>query len=174
MDQKTPKFISPNDGQVHMLQQRMLVQEAGTTSEDHEDHCRAALADFLWDVIGCTQTQSKQFIRDVLDGIALFDFKQKRYGPKNVADGGELGMSHRISEKAKRLENMLTLTHVDQTISEPVVHKVQELTCDEETRRETWQDMGVIGFMGVSLHDRSWPGVRNLRLVELESRAEDA
>ena len=125
--------------------------------------------ELLWVLIGCDQEITREFISDVIDGIALFDYKQQRYGTGNIAKIGELGLNSRVSEKVARIENMLKLVPSE---SPDRVGDGHEIVCyapdeGEETRRESWIDIGVQGFMGCMVYDGRWPGCRDLRLVEL-------
>lgn len=135
------------------------------------------LVDFIYDAVGCDQEFTKHFIHVALRAIALFDYKQKAYGFQNVATGGEMGLVRRVTEKVKRLENMLTLrpyTKLSEDLSGAAakfllqgLHILEEVTRDEEPRLDSWMDCGVLSLMGVLVQTGEWPGARNLRMVEL-------
>lgn len=138
---------------------------------------RSAVVTLLYQAIGCNQEITKLYILRVLESIALFDMKQQRYGLKNIAEGGELGLANRTNEKIKRLQNMLEVRpaapedHPKDGGGTSMIRPGQVLLASapegEESRRDSWIDIGVQGMMGVLCYDGDWPGLAELRMLRL-------
>ena len=61
------------------------------------------LASSIWETLGCTETLSLPFIRQVLDDITLFDLKQHDRGPGNIQRFGEKGIIIRMADKYEKI-----------------------------------------------------------------------
>ncbi len=128
------------------------------------------IAKLLAELVGCTEgTISASFAKRALDLIALFDFKQQRYGMKNIQEGGLPGLAKRCKDKIERLENMLTLKMREMKNCGEGVYAVNERSDEKEPRLDSWRDIACLALIGVMVEEEAWPSVRNLRLVEMPS-----
>ena len=88
-----------------------------------------AIADTIETALGTTEDVTHDFIKLVLGDIALFDRKQRDYGPGNIAITGEKGIVVRMCDKVMRLKN-LVLDHPEREAS-------------NESIDDTWADSAV-------------------------------
>jgi hypothetical protein len=91
--------------------------------------------------LGCKDPMTVNFILAVFTGIRVFDWKQQRYGVKNIARGGDRGVVTRLGDKVSRLENLLA----------------KEENPVDESIEDTFGDAGVYGFIGLLWRWGIWP-----------------
>ncbi|NPA76854.1 MAG: hypothetical protein GXN93_03820 [Candidatus Diapherotrites archaeon] len=77
------------------------------------------------------------------ENFALFMRKQLDYGPRNIADFGELGVLIRVNDKVQRLRNLLFGNKNPQN----------------ESIYDSWRDIANYGLIGQLVHEEIWPGV---------------
>ena len=77
------------------------------------------LPDQIFRSLGCTEDLTRDFIKEVLGDIILFDRKQSDRGPENIIKFGEKGVLVRVVDKVARLEKLVWEGKVPK-ISEPV------------------------------------------------------
>tara|TARA_Y100000296_G_C5122194_1_gene231020 strand:- start:541 stop:918 length:378 start_codon:yes stop_codon:yes gene_type:complete len=104
------------------------------------------LRDVIWESLGCSERQTKNIIDIMLTDIALFDKKQRDYGPDNIAKFGLTGVLVRSSDKIERLINL-------QTVS---IDSVQYKPEANEPIRDSWQDLSIYGAIARVLMDNNW------------------
>ncbi len=104
------------------------------------------LTDIIWESLDCTEAQTKDIIDVMLSDIALFDKKQRDYGPENIAKFGLTGVLVRSSDKIERLINL-------QTIS---IDSVQYKPEANESVADSWQDLSVYGVIARVLMANKW------------------
>ena len=104
------------------------------------------LRDVIWESLDCTEAQTKDIIDVMLSDIALFDKKQRDYGPENIAKFGLTGVLVRSSDKIERLINL-------QTIS---IDSVQYKPEANESVADSWQDLSVYGVIARVLMANKW------------------
>ena len=104
------------------------------------------LTDIIWESLDCTEVQTKDVIDIMLSDIALFDKKQRDYGPDNIAKFGLTGVLVRSSDKIERLIN-------SQAIS---IDSVQYKPEANESIEDSWQDLSVYGVIARVLMENKW------------------
>ena len=104
------------------------------------------LTDIIWESLDCTEVQTKDVIDIMLSDIALFDKKQRDYGPDNIAKFGLTGVLVRSSDKIERLIN-------SQAIS---IDSVQYKPEANESVADSWQDLSVYGVIARVLMANKW------------------
>jgi hypothetical protein len=104
------------------------------------------LTDIIWESLDCTEAQTKDIIDIMLSDIALFDKKQRDYGPDNIAKFGLTGVLVRSSDKIERLIN-------SQAIS---IDSVQYKPEANESIEDSWQDLSVYGVIARVLMENKW------------------
>ena len=77
-----------------------------------------------------------------LNCIAVLDSKQQDYGPRNIADFGELGVLVRVNDKLQRLRNLL----------EKGADKAKH-----EAKNDSWLDLSNYGIIGYLIATGAWP-----------------
>jgi hypothetical protein len=102
-----------------------------------------ALADDLHARLQCGDPLTKRFILVCIKAIKIFDHKQQRYGPANIAAFGEYGVLVRLHDKLARLINLT------RTGQEP----------KDETRDDSWGDAMVYSAISLMCRWGWWPGV---------------
>lgn len=101
------------------------------------------LAAHIHTELGCKDPLTLKFIHAVLVAVRIFDYKQQRYGPNNIAAFGEKGVLVRLHDKLARL------IHLDKTGQEP----------QDETRDDSWGDTAVYAVIALMCRWGWWPGV---------------
>ena len=104
------------------------------------------LRNIIWENLSCSEEQTKDIIDIMLNDVALFDRKQRDYGPDNIAKFGLTGVLVRISDKIERLIHLYTVT-IDSVQSKPEAN---------ESIRDSWQDLSVYGAIARVLMDNNW------------------
>ena len=104
------------------------------------------LRDAIWESLDCTEAQTKDVIDVMLSDIALFDKKQRDYGPENIAKFGLTGVLVRSSDKIERLINLQTIS-VDSVQYKPEANEYIE---------DSWQDLSVYGVIARVLMANKW------------------
>ena len=104
------------------------------------------LRDVIWESLGCTEAQTKDIIDVMLSDVALFDRKQRDYGPSNIAKFGLTGVLVRSSDKIERLINLQTIS-IDSVEYEPEAN---------ESIEDSWQDLSVYGAIARVLMEDKW------------------
>ena len=92
----------------------------------------------------------------MLSDIALFDKKQRDYGPENIAKFGLTGVLVRSSDKIERLINL-------QAIS---IDSVQYKPAANESIEDSWQDLSVYGVIARVLMANKWMCKGDTNLVQ--------
>ena len=80
----------------------------------------------IFTALECTEELTKEFIKQSLSNIKLFDKKQRDYGSGNIARFGEQGVLVRSSDKFERL--VILLKKPPAFIVDPKVDKEEWLT----------------------------------------------
>lgn len=112
------------------------------------------LAREVCDALGCKQTLTLAFVQVAFVAIRVFDHKQSKYGPGNIAEFGETGVLIRATDKIKRLTNLW------RTGQEPM----------DETVEDSYGDLANYGIIALMCRWGLWPGVqgRNKRNESVE------
>lgn len=79
------------------------------------------------------------------DAFVLFQQRQLKYGPGNIARTGATGVSVRVSDKAERLLQFY-------------IHQTGQQVTDESIA-DTWMDLINYGAIGLMCVRKEWPGV---------------
>jgi hypothetical protein len=93
--------------------------------------------------IGAKEPLTVQFLRAAITAARVFDHKQGKYGPGNIAKFGEMGVMVRASDKIERMANL---------------HRTEQEPADE-TRDDTWGDVANYGLIALMCRWGWWPGV---------------
>jgi len=104
------------------------------------------LAKEIFDTLGCKEQLTREFIIAALVAVRVFDYKQGKYGPGNIAEFGEVGVMIRTTDKIKRLINLW------RTEQEPA----------DETKEDSWGDLANYGLIALMCRWGWWPGVKGL------------
>lgn len=111
------------------------------TLEADPPQTRAMVKQFC-DDLGLKDPMTQRFMMVVVHCARVFDYKQGKYGPGNIAEFGEIGVMIRISDKLKRRIN---LWRTGQT---PV----------DETIEDTWGDAANYSIIALMCRYGLWPG----------------
>lgn len=86
-----------------------------------------------------TQSQylDQAFAEELAKLLKIFIKKHKDYGKNNILDNGELGITFRINDKLRRLQNLAS------TNAKP----------KNESCYENWQDIAVYAIIAILLRD---------------------
>jgi len=95
----------------------------------------------IYNILECTEEQTKEIILKFLEDVKLFDKKQHDYGPYNIAKFGVTGVLVRSSDKIERLINLHKRT------DDPVI---------TESIDDTWQDLSVYGAIARVCLEGNW------------------
>ena len=93
-------------------------------------------------ILQTTEVLTEEFIKVVLDDIALFDRKQRDYGSENIAAFGEAGVLVRANDKMARLRHL---------------HRTGETVANEPVE-DSWCDLSVYGVIARMCRAGVWPG----------------
>lgn len=116
--------------------------------EDGHDAARlVSLADTIFENLGLKDPLTRRFIAAALQCVRVYDYKQGKYGPGNIAKFGERGVLVRVSDKLERMINL---------------HKTEQEP-DDETRDDTWGDMATYALIALMCRWGWWPGVEGAR-----------
>lgn len=113
-------------------------------TETRELEADEKIASFIHERLGCKDALTLKFIGVALICIRVFDYKQGKYGPGNIAKFGEMGVMVRVSDKLERIINLY------KTGQEPL----------DETRDDSWGDFAVYSIITLMCRWGFWPGVK--------------
>ena len=99
------------------------------------------LADLVFGRLGVACDVTLEIIKVALSDIALFDKKQRDYGPTNIATTGERGIYVRCVDKLARLKT-LVWEALGQPVNESVV--------------DSWQDLGIYSMIARVVRAEKW------------------
>lgn len=102
------------------------------------------LAKEVWESLGCKDPLTRAFIRTTFIAIQVFDWKQGKYGTKNIAAKGGKGVVTRLTDKLSRLDNMYETG--------------QDAREDNEGVEDSFGDIGNYGLIGLMCRWKMWPG----------------
>lgn len=108
------------------------------------------LAKEIFDSLGCKENLTRDFILAALIAIRVFDYKQGKYGPGNIAEFAEVGVMIRSTDKIKRLINLW------RTGQEPT----------DESKEDSWGDLANYGLIALMCRYGWWPGVKGSKQKE--------
>lgn len=97
----------------------------------------------VWQELGCKEDLTRAFIKAAFVAVKVFDHKQGKYGPGNIAEFGETGVLIRSTDKIKRLGNLW------RTNQDP----------QDETKEDSWGDLANYGLIALMCRWGFWPGV---------------
>jgi len=101
------------------------------------------LIDHVFNSLNCSEDLTKRIIKHFLEDIALFDKKQKDYGPANISKFGIFGVIVRVSDKIERLINLhQKATQPDVVQNEPI--------------EDSWTDLSVYGAIARVVNNDEW------------------
>lgn len=106
---------------------------------DNEDD----IINLLFNFSDCQQLLTKEFIREILKDIKVFDRKNRDYGIKNISQFGIKGLIVRINDKLQRLINL--------------VWNNKEASVFNETTYDTWQDLTIYSCISRMIEKKVWP-----------------
>lgn len=98
------------------------------------------IADYVFSCLELTEDLSKEFIKQNLLNIKLFDHKQSDYGSGNIAAFGEEGVLVRTSDKLERLKNL----------------KKHGTNPNNESVNDTWQDISIYAIIALLCRNGKW------------------
>ncbi len=101
------------------------------------------LIEKVFNHFGLKDPLTKRFIDACFVAAQVFDLKQQRYGPQNIAEFGEVGVMIRVRDKIARLINMW------RSGIEP----------QDETKDDTWGDIATYSLIALLCRWGKWPGV---------------
>ena len=108
---------------------------------DYEKHT----VELIWQRCGCKDPLTLVFIRVALVGVRGFDYKQRNYGPENIAASGAEGVAQRLMDKVSRIKTLL----------KRVLAAVQG---GDEPIEDSFGDSSVYGTIGLMCRWKLWPG----------------
>lgn len=85
-----------------------------------------------------------EFIAESVHLMVLFAKKHRKYGPRNVAVNGELGLFFRLREKVERIGNMM---------------RREDMKNDPEPMLDSVEDISVLATMLSNVMKGGWVGV---------------
>lgn len=98
----------------------------------------------LYTKLGLQDPLSKKFLAVMLTAAKVFDYKQQRYGPANIAKFGETGVMIRVSDKGERIVNLWRTGQVP----------------TDESIEDSWGDTMVYSAIALMCRWGWWPGVK--------------
>lgn len=104
----------------------------------------AQLAKEAANQLGCTEILTKAFLEAAFVAAQVFDYKQSKYGPDNIAEFGETGVMIRCNDKIKRLANLWRKGE----------------TPTDESIEDSWGDLANYGLIALMCRWGMWPGVQ--------------
>jgi len=105
------------------------------------------LIDHVFNSLNCSEDLTKKIIKYFLEDIALFDKKQKDYGPANISKFGIFGVIVRVSDKIERLLHL----HQKSLQSDTYPISVQN-----EPIEDSWTDLSVYGAIARAVNNDEW------------------
>jgi len=112
---------------------------AALEREPHIDQWAKETAEAL----GLREPLSRDFLRAAFKAAQVFDYKQSKYGPGNIAEFGTTGVMIRATDKIKRLANLWRKGE----------------TPTDETIEDSWGDLANYGLIALMCRWGAWPGV---------------
>lgn len=97
--------------------------------------------------LGCTEPMTTLFLRVAFIAAQVFDYKQSKYGPGNIAEFGETGVLIRATDKIKRLGNLWRKGEQPK----------------DETIEDSYGDLANYGLIALMCRWGLWPGVMPAR-----------
>ena len=104
----------------------------------------AQLAKEVWEALGCKDPLTRAFIRVAFVAFQVFDWKQRQYGTRNIAQKGAEGIVTRLWDKVSRIDNIYEKGKQDEPAGETV--------------EDTFGDIGNYGLIGLMCRYGLWPG----------------
>lgn len=98
-------------------------------------------------VLGISTQAGREALSYALRDVLLLDRKQQDYGPRNISDFGVTGVLIRINDKVSRLKNLHG--------------KGRRRKAQNESVRDSYQDLTNYGIIARMLLDGKWPGDTN-------------
>lgn len=84
--------------------------------------------------------------------IELFKRKQLDYGPKNIAEFGEIGVLIRLNDKLQRLIHLIT----------------SNLEPTNESIEDSYMDISIYAIIALLCRHDKWPGAKKFRIVRVD------
>ena len=106
------------------------------------------LIDHIFNSLNCSEDLTKKIIKHFLEDIALFDKKQKDYGPANISKFGIFGVIVRVSDKIERLINL----HQKSV----QFHSGHSGSVQNESIEDSWTDLSVYGAIARVVNNDEW------------------
>lgn len=101
------------------------------------------LAKEVAESLGLRETLSKHFLLAAFTAAQVFDYKQAKYGPGNIAEFAETGVMIRCTDKVKRIANLWRKGE----------------TPTDESIEDSWGDLANYGLISLMCRWGMWPGV---------------
>lgn len=145
------------------------------------DDQQISLSETVFQTLVCTENITREFIKQTLLNIRLFDAKQRGYGSGNISKFGEQGVLVRSSDKMERLINLskkppayiidpegggLTTIEAEPgaTIEVPRGYFKKEKMTDvkikvhpNESIEDNWQDLSIYATIALLVRKGVWP-----------------
>lgn len=122
----------------------------------------------IFSSLDCKDDLTKDFIKQTLKNIRLFDKKQQDYGPRNISSFGEFGVLVRSNDKIDRLKTLKEKEEHPMFIIDPAI--VGNLSSEEV--RKKWEEENKPGSLSVRTKKefKEGPGIRKIESsIENES-----
>jgi len=104
----------------------------------------------LYDNLHLEIPLSKEYLREIIKTVLIFDSKQQDYSASNISEFGEIGVLIRMNDKFSRLKNLL----------------LHNKSPNHEKIEDTWMDISVYGIIGLLLRKNKWPNQQKLNVVK--------
>ena len=114
-----------------------------------QENVENTMIDVIYKNLGCQDPLTRRFIAATLVMVRVFDHKQRRYGPGNIAAFGEQGVLVRVHDKLARLVNLW------RTGQEPA----------DETKDDSWGDLATYAVIALMCRWGWWPQVEPAKKV---------
>jgi len=101
------------------------------------------LAKEVAESLGLDEPLSRQFLLAAFTAAQVFDYKQAKYGPGNIAEFAETGVMIRCTDKVKRIANLWRKGE----------------TPTDESIEDSWGDLANYGLISLMCRWGMWPGV---------------
>ena len=106
--------------------------------------------------LGLKDGMTHRFMLAAFAAARVFDHKQQKYGPDNIAEFGEIGVMIRVNDKVKRRVN---LWRTDQAPG-------------DETIEDTWGDIANYALIALMCRWGLWPKVEAANVIKEKSDAQ--
>lgn len=104
----------------------------------------------LYDNLRLEVPLSKEYLREIIKTVLIFDTKQQDYSADNISEFGEIGVLIRMNDKFARLKNLL----------------LHNKSPNHEKIEDTWMDISVYGIIGLLLRKNKWPNQQKLNITK--------